>query len=91
MDAFLRLISVVAPVHNGREMLLPWLASLWPLPGRSFEMIFIGRCLAHHPDRTSAPSWARSASARVLNHGANAVKNRAVRTGVLAARGEIVW
>ncbi|PZO06217.1 MAG: dolichol-phosphate mannosyltransferase [Alphaproteobacteria bacterium] len=85
------LISVVVPVHNeagnaaalAREIAVAF-------AGRSFEMIFVDDA-----SRDTTLSELRAVmgdlpTLRVLSHGANAGQSRAVRTGVLAARGEIV-
>lgn len=84
-------ISVVVPVHDeagNAANLAREIASAFA--GRSFEMIFVDDASR---DTTLAELKAAQAdlpTLRVLSHGANAGQSRAVRTGVLAARGGIV-
>lgn len=84
-------ISVVVPVHDeagAAAALAREIAAAFD--GRPYEMIFVDDASR---DSTLAELLALKAelpALRVLAHGANAGQSRAVRTGVLAARGEIV-
>lgn len=84
-------VSVVVPVHDesgAAAALAREIADAFR--GRSYEMIFVDDASR---DSTLAELRALTQelpALRVLSHGANAGQSRAVRTGVLAARGDIV-
>lgn len=84
-------ISVVVPVFDeagAAPALAREIAAAFA--GRRYEMIFVDDCSR---DDTSAQLQALSVALptlRVLTHSQNAGQSRAVRTGVLAARGEVV-
>jgi len=84
-------ISVVVPVHDeagAGAALAREIAQAFQ--GRSYEMIFVDDASR---DTTLAELRALMAdlpTLRVLSHGSNAGQSRAVRTGVLAARGPII-
>ncbi|RZJ03235.1 MAG: glycosyltransferase family 2 protein [Brevundimonas sp.] len=84
-------ISVVVPVHNEEGAAGPLAREIaQAFAGRSYEMIFVDDA---SKDATLAELQALKAALpalRVLSHGSNAGQSRAVRTGVLAARGAIV-
>lgn len=84
-------ISVVVPVHDEEGAAGPLAREIAEaFAGRSFEMVFVDDA---SKDGTLAELRALQAelpTLRVLSHGANAGQSRAVRTGVLAARGPIV-
>ena len=84
-------ISVVVPVHNEAGAAGPLAREIAAaFEGRAYEMIFIDDASR---DTTLAELRALQAelpALRVLAHGSNAGQSRAVRTGVLAARGAIV-
>lgn len=84
-------ISVVVPVHDEAGAAGPLAREIAAaFAGRSYEMIFIDDASR---DTTLAELQALRAelpTLRVLAHGANAGQSRAVRTGVLAARGAVV-
>lgn len=84
-------ISVVVPVHDEEGAAGPLAREIAAaFAGRSFEMVFVNDA---SKDGTLAELRALQAELpmlRVLSHGANAGQSRAVRTGVLAARGPIV-
>jgi dolichol-phosphate mannosyltransferase len=84
-------VSVVVPVHDEEGAAAALAREIADaLQGRAFEMIFVddasrdGTRAELEAARTALPQL------RVLAHGANAGQSRAVRTGVLAARGEII-
>ncbi|MDQ8027532.1 MAG: glycosyltransferase family 2 protein [Brevundimonas sp.] len=84
-------ISVVVPVHDEQGAAAPLAREIAAaFAGRSFEMVFVNDA---SKDRTLDELRALQAELpmlRVLSHGSNAGQSRAVRTGVLAARGAIV-
>lgn len=84
-------ISVVVPVHDEEGAAGPLAREIAEaFAGRSFEMVFVDDA---SKDGTLAELRALQAelpALRVLSHGSNAGQSRAVRTGVLAARGPIV-
>jgi dolichol-phosphate mannosyltransferase len=84
-------ISVVVPVHDEEGAAGPLAREIAEaFAGRSFEMVFVDDA---SKDGTLAELRALQAelpTLRVLSHSANAGQSRAVRTGVLAARGPIV-
>lgn len=84
-------ISVVVPVHDEAGAAGPLAREIAAaFAGRSYEMIFVDDASR---DTTLAELRALQAelpALRVLAHGSNAGQSRAVRTGVLAARGGVV-
>lgn len=84
-------ISVVVPVHDEEGAAAPLAREIAAaFAGRSFEMVFVNDASR---DGTLAELRALQAELpmlRVLSHGQNAGQSRAVRTGVLAARGALV-
>lgn len=84
-------ISVVVPVHDESGAAVPLAREIAEaFAGRSFEMIFVDDASR---DATLAELQAvmpELPMLRVLAHGSNAGQSRAVRTGVLAARGAII-
>ena len=84
-------ISVVVPVHDEAGAAGPLAREIAAaFAGRSYEMIFVDDA---SKDATLAELRALMAelpTLRVLGHSTNAGQSRAVRTGVLAARGAVV-
>ena len=84
-------ISVVVPVHDEQGAAGPLAREIaTAFAGRSYEMIFVDDA---SKDGTLAELRAlmpELPALRVFSHGANAGQSRAVRTGVLAARGAVV-
>lgn len=84
-------ISVVVPVHDEAGAAGPLAREIAAaFAGRSYEMIFVDDA---SKDTTLAELRALMVelpTLRVLGHATNAGQSRAVRTGVLAARGNIV-
>ena len=84
-------ISVVVPVHDEAGAAGPLAREIaTAFAGRSYEMIFVDDASR---DTTLAELRALQAelpALRVLAHSTNAGQSRAVRTGVLAARGDVV-
>ena len=84
-------ISVVVPVHDEEGAAGPLAREIAAaFAGRSYEMVFVDDA---SKDGTLAELRAlmpELPALRVFSHGANAGQSRAVRTGVLAARGAVV-
>ena len=84
-------ISVVVPVHDEQGAAGPLAREIAAaFAGRSYEMVFVDDA---SKDGTLAELRAlmpELPALRVFSHGANAGQSRAVRTGVLAARGAVV-
>ena len=84
-------ISVVVPVHDEQGAAGPLAREIaTAFAGRSYEMIFVDDA---SKDGTLAELRAlmpELPALRVFSHGSNAGQSRAVRTGVLAARGAVV-
>lgn len=84
-------VSIVVPVHNEAGNAAPLAREIAAaFAGRSHEIIFVDDA---SKDSTLVELRAVAAdlpALRVLGHATNAGQSRAVRTGVLAARGEIV-
>jgi dolichol-phosphate mannosyltransferase len=84
-------ISGVVPVHDEEGAAGPLAREIaQAFAGRAYEMIFVDDA---SKDGTLAELRALQAelpALRVLSHGANAGQSRAVRSGVMAARGAIV-
>ena len=84
-------ISVVVPVHDEQGAAGPLAREIAEaFRGRAFEMVFVNDASR---DGTVAELEALKGELpmlRVLSHGKNAGQSRAVRTGVLAARGPII-
>lgn len=84
-------ISVVVPVHDeaGAAGPLAWEIAA-AFAGRSYEMIFVDDASKDSTLAELRGLMAELPALRVLSHSANSGQSRAVRTGVLAARGPIV-
>jgi glycosyltransferase involved in cell wall biosynthesis len=84
-------ISVVAPVFDEEEA-APSLAReiAAAFAGRRFEVLFIDDASRDGTRAALAALKAEIPQMRVLSHRINAGQSRAIRSGVLAARGEIV-
>jgi dolichol-phosphate mannosyltransferase len=84
-------ISVVVPVHDEEGAAGPLAREIAAaFKGRAYEMVFVDDASR---DGTLAELRALTTelpALRVISHGSNAGQSRAVRTGVLAARGAIV-
>jgi len=84
-------ISVVVPVHNEEGAAGPLAREVAAaFDGRSYEMVFVDDASRDGTLAELRSLMAELPTLRVLSHGLNAGQSRAVRTGVLAARGAIV-
>lgn len=84
-------ISVVVPVHDEEGAAGPLAREIAAaFAGRSYEMIFVDDASRDGTLAELRALMAELPALRVLGHAANAGQSRAVRTGVLAARGPIV-
>jgi len=84
-------ISIVVPVHD-EEGAAPALAReiAQAFAGRSFEAIFVDDASRDGTRAALAALTGEIPQLRVLSHGKNAGQSRAIRTGLLAARGAVV-
>jgi len=84
-------ISVVVPVHDESGAAVPLAREIAEaFAGRSYEMIFVDDASRDSTLAELRAAMAELPTLRVLAHATNAGQSRAVRTGVLAARGGIV-
>jgi len=84
-------ISVVVPVHDEAGAAGPLAREIAAaFAGRAYEMIFVDDASRDGTLAELRGLMAELPALRVLSHGQNAGQSRAVRTGVLAARGPIV-
>jgi dolichol-phosphate mannosyltransferase len=84
-------ISVVVPVHNEQGAAGPLAREIADaFAGRSYEMVFVDDASRDDTLAELRGLMPELPALRVLSHSANAGQSRAVRTGVLAARGAIV-
>ncbi|MBP8072453.1 MAG: glycosyltransferase family 2 protein [Brevundimonas sp.] len=91
MNATIPDISVVVPVHNEQGAAAPLAREIAAaFEGRSYEMVFVDDASRDDTLAELRGLMTELPALRVLSHGSNAGQSRAVRTGVLAARGAIV-
>jgi dolichol-phosphate mannosyltransferase len=84
-------ISVVVPVHDEQGAAGPLAREIAAaFEGRSYEMVFVDDASRDNTLAELRGLMTELPALRVLSHGSNAGQSRAVRTGVLAARGAIV-
>jgi dolichol-phosphate mannosyltransferase len=84
-------ISVVVPVHDEAGAAGPLAREIADaFAGRSYEMIFVDDASKDVTLAELRALMTELPTLRVLSHSTNAGQSRAVRTGVLAARGPIV-
>ncbi len=84
-------ISVVVPVHDEEGAAGPLAREIAvAFAGRSFEMVFVDDASRDGTLAELRALMPELPMLRVLGHAANAGQSRAVRTGVLAARGPVV-
>lgn len=91
MNAAIPDISVVVPVHNEEGAAGPLAREIAAaFEGRAYEMVFVDDASRDNTLAELRGLMGELPALRVLGHGSNAGQSRAVRTGVLAARGAIV-
>jgi len=84
-------ISVVVPVHNEAGNVPGLVAEIaGALSGRAYEMIFVDDASRDETRHILAGLKATHPELRVLSHRQNAGQSRAIRTGIQAARAEII-
>lgn len=84
-------ISVVVPVHDEEGAAGPLAREIAAaFAGRAYEMVFVDDASRDGTLAELRALMTELPALRVLSHGSNAGQSRAVRTGVLAARGAIV-
>lgn len=84
-------LSIVVPVHNEAgnvEGLVTEIAAA--LEGRAYEMVFVDDASSDDTRVALAGLKTRFPELRVLGHRQNAGQSRAIRSGILAARGRMV-
>jgi dolichol-phosphate mannosyltransferase len=84
-------VSIVVPVHNEEGavgQLIEEIADAFA--GRSYEMVFVNDRSRDKTLELLVGLKARFPALRVLDHGNNAGQSRAVRSGILAARGTYI-
>lgn len=85
------LISVVVPVHDEAGAAVTLARDIAAaFAGQSFEMIFVDDASRDDTLKRLRAAKDELPMLRVLSHGQNAGQSRAVRSGVLAARGSII-
>lgn len=83
--------SVVVPVHNEEgnvESLVTEIATA--LDGRAYEMIFVDDTSTDDTRAVLAELKERFPQLRVLSHRKNSGQSRAIRTGILGAKGRVI-
>lgn len=84
-------ISVVVPMHDEEGAAGPLAREIAAaFEGRAYEMVFVNDASRDGTLAELRGLMAELPTLRVLSHGSNAGQSRAVRTGVLAARGAII-
>lgn len=84
-------ISVVVPVYDEEGAVGPLVREIAAaFSGRAYEMVFVDDASRDGTLAELRRLMTETPALRVLSHSANAGQSRAVRTGVLAARGAIV-
>jgi len=84
-------ISIVVPVHDEADAAVDLAREIAAVfQGRSYEMIFVDDASRDGTLAELTAARAELPTLRLLSHSANAGQSRAVRTGVLAARGAII-
>ena len=84
-------ISIVVPVFN-EQGAAPDLAReiAAAFSGRQFELIFVDDCSRDQTREVLGALTVEIPQLRILSHTANSGQSRSIRTGILAARGEVI-
>ena len=84
-------ISVVTPVFNEEDNVTALAEEIAAaLDGRDYEMVFVDDASTDATRETLASLRERFGRIRILSHHNNAGQSRAVRSGVIGARGDVV-
>jgi dolichol-phosphate mannosyltransferase len=84
-------ISVVVPVHDEAGAAVPLAREIAEaFEGRSFEIIFVNDASRDATLAELKAAMAEVSGLRVLSHSVNSGQSRAIRTGILEARGSII-
>jgi len=84
-------ISVVVPVYNEAENAPELVAEIdAALSGRAYEMIFVNDASSDDTAKVLTDLKVKYAELRVISHRQNAGQSRAVRSGVMAAKAQII-
>ncbi len=83
--------SVVVPVYNEQDNVGPLAGEIaTALDGTDYEMIFVDDHSSDDTLKTLQDLKADYPALRVLHHRANSGQSRSVRSGILAARGDVI-
>ncbi len=84
-------LSIVVPVHNEAENVETLAGEIAAaLDGRAYEMIFVDDASTDDTREMLAAMKPRFAQLRVIAHRRNAGQSRAIRSGVMTARGRVI-
>jgi dolichol-phosphate mannosyltransferase len=84
-------VSVVVPVMNEEDNILPLLReTIEALGGESFEVIIVDDCSSDKTHECLVGAKADNPVLRVLRHDVNCGQSSSIRTGILAARGDVI-
>lgn len=85
------LVSVVVPVHDEEGAVLSLVQDIAAsFQGRDHEILFVNDASRDATAEVLKSAQSRFPQMRVLTHERNAGQSRAIRTGVLAARGDVI-
>ncbi len=83
--------SVIVPVYNEQDNIAPLAAEIaQAMDGLDYEMIFINDCSSDNTLEALKSLKQKYKTLRILSHSENAGQSRSVRTGVLAAKADII-
>ncbi len=84
-------LSVVVPVYNEAENVGNLASEIHlALDGSDYEMIFVNDCSIDDTESVLQSLKSRYPHLRVVSHRSNAGQSRAIRTGIFAARGDVI-
>ncbi len=92
-DADLPAVSVVVPVMNEAENVVPLLEEIHAAlaaKGEAFEAVFVDDCSTDATSERLVAERERFPMLRVIRHERNSGQSAAIRTGVLSARGPVI-
>lgn len=84
-------VSVVVPVMNEEDNILPLLdETVTSLKDENLEVIFVDDCSTDKTHELLVEAKAKYPMLRILRHNNNCGQSSSIRTGILAAHGEVV-
>ena len=84
-------VSVVVPVMNEEDNILPLLdETVSALKDENLEVIFVDDCSTDKTRDLLVEAKAKYPMLRILRHNNNCGQSSSIRTGILAARGEVI-